>query len=100
MNIIEAWLKAESGDVISKPSSTGKHSYLKDTNMLIPGLYDAVDYAKKVWCLSCQDWVVTPGLMVGGHKVREITNKGFKVGCQEVSWDTAEKIMALRPKEE
>lgn len=37
---------------------------------------------------------------VGSYEVKNITKRGFNVGCQEVTWEVVEKIMALRPKEE
>ena len=100
MNIIEAWTKAQKGDFIEKTFPGGSFTFEKTTNYITPGIYDAVEYAKQVYNLSSNDWDIREGLTVGSYRVTNITNKGFKVGCQEVTWDTAEKIMALRPKGE
>jgi hypothetical protein len=103
MNIIEAWMKAKVGDTIERGGPMYRFSYEKKSTDICSDLYPAVDYAKLKGFLSADNWEVGKGpepIFIGPHKVTDISPKGFKVGCQEVTWEQVDAILALKPKEE
>ena len=101
MNIITAWNEAKIGNFLVRVGTYYLQEYKKKSNDPTVDLYNAVDYAKFSGALSAEDWVIStqPTVMVGEYKVENISSTGFNVGCQSVTWETVEKILALRPKE-